>query len=164
MTVAQVEIPEAEIAKICERNGIRKLALFGSVLTDSPAQCSSVFEESGRARGLSVAGELAEVPRHRRDIMADQDATVLSGFGQNDWIVKTLQRNCFSSPEVQQRGATERSCNDRVVEISVRLKPDLHTCFANKRCLTSSTRCWSSGLAGSAAPSNASHFFSSSRR
>ena len=34
MTVAQIEIPEAKIAQLCRRNGIRKLALFGSVLTN----------------------------------------------------------------------------------------------------------------------------------
>ena len=33
MTVAQIDIPEAQIAELCRRNGIRKLALFGSVLT-----------------------------------------------------------------------------------------------------------------------------------
>src|ERR1039458_9642585 len=34
MTVAHIEVPEAKIAALCRRNGIRKLALFGSVLTD----------------------------------------------------------------------------------------------------------------------------------
>jgi predicted nucleotidyltransferase len=33
MTVAHIEVPEAQIAELCQRNGIRKLALFGSVLT-----------------------------------------------------------------------------------------------------------------------------------
>src|SRR5271165_3174891 len=33
MTAAQIEIPEAEIVALCRRHGIRKLALFGSVLT-----------------------------------------------------------------------------------------------------------------------------------
>ena len=33
MTVAHIEIPEAAIASLCQRYGIRKLALFGSVLT-----------------------------------------------------------------------------------------------------------------------------------
>ena len=33
MTVAQIEIPTAEITDLCQRNGIRKLALFGSALT-----------------------------------------------------------------------------------------------------------------------------------
>jgi predicted nucleotidyltransferase len=33
MTVAQIEVPQAQIAELCQRNGIRKLALFGSVLT-----------------------------------------------------------------------------------------------------------------------------------
>jgi predicted nucleotidyltransferase len=34
MMVAHIAIPKAEIAALCRRNGIRKLALFGSVLTD----------------------------------------------------------------------------------------------------------------------------------
>ena len=34
MTVANIEIPTEEVAALCRRNGIRKLALFGSVLTD----------------------------------------------------------------------------------------------------------------------------------
>jgi len=34
MTVAHIEIPAAEIASLCRRNGIRKLAFFGSVLTE----------------------------------------------------------------------------------------------------------------------------------
>jgi len=42
MTVAHIEIPEAEIAKICRRNGIRKLALFGSVLTDRFSDSSDI--------------------------------------------------------------------------------------------------------------------------
>jgi predicted nucleotidyltransferase len=33
MTVAQIDIPEAQIAELCRYNGIRKLALFGSVVT-----------------------------------------------------------------------------------------------------------------------------------
>ena len=33
MTVAQIEIPQAQSGELCRRNGIRKLALFGSVLT-----------------------------------------------------------------------------------------------------------------------------------
>jgi hypothetical protein len=42
MIVAQVEVPEAEIAKVCQRNGIRKLALFGSVLTDRFSDSSDI--------------------------------------------------------------------------------------------------------------------------
>jgi hypothetical protein len=42
MTVAHIEISEAEIAKICQRNGIRKLALFGSVLTDRFSDSSDI--------------------------------------------------------------------------------------------------------------------------
>jgi len=42
MTVAQIEIPEAEIARVCERNSIRKLALFGSVLTDRFSESSDI--------------------------------------------------------------------------------------------------------------------------
>ncbi|MGD0498419.1 MAG: nucleotidyltransferase domain-containing protein [Bryobacteraceae bacterium] len=42
MTVAQIEIPEAEITGLCRRNGIRKLALFGSVLTPRFSDSSDV--------------------------------------------------------------------------------------------------------------------------
>jgi hypothetical protein len=34
MAVAQIQVPEAEVGDFCRRNGIRKLALFGSVLTE----------------------------------------------------------------------------------------------------------------------------------
>jgi uncharacterized protein len=33
MTVAQIEIPQSKIDDLCRRSGIRKLSLFGSVLT-----------------------------------------------------------------------------------------------------------------------------------
>ena len=33
MTVAQIEISQSRIEDLCRRNGIRKLSLFGSVLT-----------------------------------------------------------------------------------------------------------------------------------
>ena len=42
MTVSQIEIPEAEITDLCRRNGIRKLALFGSVLTSRFSDSSDV--------------------------------------------------------------------------------------------------------------------------
>jgi hypothetical protein len=42
MTVAQVAIPKAEIAAVCQRYRIRKLALFGSVLTDRFGDTSDI--------------------------------------------------------------------------------------------------------------------------
>jgi predicted nucleotidyltransferase len=42
MTVAQIEIPAAEITGLCQRNGIRVLALFGSVLTSRFSSASDV--------------------------------------------------------------------------------------------------------------------------
>ena len=42
MTVAHIEIHEAEIASMCQRNGIRRLALFGSVLTDRFSESSDI--------------------------------------------------------------------------------------------------------------------------
>jgi len=42
MTAAQIAIPEAEIADFCRRNGIRKLALFGSVLTNRFSEASDI--------------------------------------------------------------------------------------------------------------------------
>ena len=42
MTAPHIEIPQSEIAKLCQRNGIRKLALFGSVLTDRFSDSSDI--------------------------------------------------------------------------------------------------------------------------
>jgi predicted nucleotidyltransferase len=42
MVLAQIEVPEAQIAGFCRRNGIRKLAFFGSVLTDRFSDSSDI--------------------------------------------------------------------------------------------------------------------------
>jgi uncharacterized protein len=42
MTVAQIDIPKTQIGELCRRIGIRKLALFGSVLTDRFSEASDV--------------------------------------------------------------------------------------------------------------------------
>ena len=42
MTIAQIEIPKARIDDICRRSGIRKLSLFGSVLSDRFSASSDI--------------------------------------------------------------------------------------------------------------------------
>lgn len=42
MTVAQLEIPEAQIGELCRRYGIRRLAFFGSVLTNRFSETSDI--------------------------------------------------------------------------------------------------------------------------
>jgi predicted nucleotidyltransferase len=42
MTVAQINVPQAAVAGICQRNGIRKLSLYGSVLTDRFSSSSDI--------------------------------------------------------------------------------------------------------------------------
>ena len=42
MTVARIDIPEAQIGDLCRRNGIQRLALFGSVLTGRFSETSDV--------------------------------------------------------------------------------------------------------------------------
>ena len=42
MTAPPITIPRAEIADFCRRNGIRKLALFGSVLTSRFSESSDI--------------------------------------------------------------------------------------------------------------------------
>ena len=42
MTVSRIEVPEAEIASVCRRNGIRKLALFGSILSQRFSESSDI--------------------------------------------------------------------------------------------------------------------------
>ena len=40
--------------------------------------------------------ELAEVPRHRRLVVRDQDATVASGEGEDFQIFETCQARCLA--------------------------------------------------------------------
>ena len=42
MTVAQLEIPEAQIGEVCRRYGVRRLALFGSALTNRFSETSDI--------------------------------------------------------------------------------------------------------------------------
>jgi predicted nucleotidyltransferase len=42
MRVGHIEVAQREIAEFCQRNGIRKLALFGSVLTERFSETSDV--------------------------------------------------------------------------------------------------------------------------
>jgi predicted nucleotidyltransferase len=42
MPVSQIEIPSAQIGELCQRNGIRWLALFGSVLTGRFSESSDI--------------------------------------------------------------------------------------------------------------------------
>jgi hypothetical protein len=42
MMAPPIAIPKADIADLCRRNGIRRLALFGSVLTDQFSESSDI--------------------------------------------------------------------------------------------------------------------------
>ena len=60
MAATQIAVPEAEVAEFCRRNGIRKLALFGSVLTQRFSDSSDIdvlveFEPSERVGYLRMA-------------------------------------------------------------------------------------------------------------
>lgn len=74
MTVTHIEIPEAEIARVCKRNGIRKLALFGSVLSDRFAESSDIdvlvefqpTERVGFFRLADIENELSALMGGRR--------------------------------------------------------------------------------------------------
>src|SRR6266571_8030362 len=68
MTVAQIEIPEGRITDLCRHNGIRKLALFGSVLTSRFSDSSDVdvlveFRPHERVGFFKLADIEAELSR-----------------------------------------------------------------------------------------------------
>lgn len=42
MAAAQIPVPEREIAEFCRRNDVRKLSLFGSVLTERFSDTSDI--------------------------------------------------------------------------------------------------------------------------
>ncbi len=69
MPLAHIEIPEAKLAEVCQRIGIRKLALFGSVLTDRFSDSSDIDvlveflpdQRVGFFRLADVESELSEL-------------------------------------------------------------------------------------------------------
>lgn len=68
MTVAQIEIPQTEIADFCRRNGVRKLAFFGSVLTNRFSDSSDIdvlveFRPSERVGFFRLADMAEELSR-----------------------------------------------------------------------------------------------------
>ena len=68
MTLAQINVPEAEIADFWSRNGIRRLALFGSVLTDRFSDSSDIdilveFRPKERVGFFRLAEMEAELSR-----------------------------------------------------------------------------------------------------
>jgi predicted nucleotidyltransferase len=74
MIVSQIQIPEAEITDLCRNNGIRKLALFGSVLTSRFSDWSDVnvlvefrpHERVGFFRLADIESELSRLLGGRR--------------------------------------------------------------------------------------------------
>ncbi len=68
MTVAQIEIPEAQIDELCRRQSIKKLALFGSVLTGRFSESSDIdvlveFRPGARVGFFRLADIEAELSR-----------------------------------------------------------------------------------------------------
>ena len=76
MVLHGIEIPEEQIADFCRRNQIRRLALFGSILTDEFGPDSDVdvlveFEPEAHAgffKFLGLEEELAEMLGHKVDL------------------------------------------------------------------------------------------------
>jgi predicted nucleotidyltransferase len=96
MTVAQIKIPEAEIADLCQRNGIRKLAFFGSVLTSKFSDSSDVdiliefrpHERVGFFRLADIESELSRLLGGRKvDVRTPMD---LSRYFRNEVVRDAL--------------------------------------------------------------------------
>lgn len=82
MTLAQIEVPEAAITDFCRRNGIRKLALFGSVLTGRFSDSSDIDvlvefrpqERVGFFRMADIEAELSKLLGGRKvDVRTPMD-------------------------------------------------------------------------------------------
>ncbi len=78
---AEIEIPEAELKELCRRRHIRKLSLFGSVLSDGFRKESDVdvlveFQPGHRVGLIRMAGiehELAELFGRHVDLRTPAD-------------------------------------------------------------------------------------------
>jgi len=96
MTVAQLEIPEAQIAELCRRHGIWRLALFGSVLTTRFSEFSDIdvlvefrpSERVGFFRLADVEEELSRLLGGRKvDLRTPMD---LSRYFRNEVVRHAL--------------------------------------------------------------------------
>ena len=73
---ARIDIPKEEIAAFCQRNNIRRMALFGSVLRDDFTPESDVdvlveFDPDARIGYIGLAGleiELDKILRRKTDL------------------------------------------------------------------------------------------------
>jgi predicted nucleotidyltransferase len=68
MMLARINVPEAEIADFCVRNGIRRLAFFGSILTNRFSDSSDIdilveFQPKERVGFFRLAEMEAELSR-----------------------------------------------------------------------------------------------------
>lgn len=89
MATTRIPIAEAALADFCKRNGIRKLSLFGSVLTDRFSDSSDVnilveFEPTVRVGYLKMAAlerELTAILGRRADLRTPDE---LSRYFRDD--------------------------------------------------------------------------------
>ena len=97
---AKIDIPKDEIAAFCQRNHIRRMALFGSVLRDDFTPESDVDVlvefEPGQTPGLefiTMQDELAEILGRQVDMY-----TFKGVESSRNWL---LREEILSSAEVQ---------------------------------------------------------------
>ena len=88
MTLHGIEIPRERIAVFCRANGIRRLALFGSILRDDFGPESDVdvlveFQPGVRVRYLAIARMARELGTMlRRAVEMRTPAELHPGFGE----------------------------------------------------------------------------------
>lgn len=80
MTVAQMKIPEAQIGELCRRQSIKKLALFGSVLTGVFTDSSDRCVTESPLPPCYVILESSELPDRG---MRDSDLYLISPLAAN---------------------------------------------------------------------------------
>lgn len=89
MRMTQIEIPKDQVAEFCKRNHIRKLSLFGSVLSknfrpDSDVDVLVEFEAGARVGLIRMAGmeiELSKILGRKVDLRTPAD---LSRYFRDD--------------------------------------------------------------------------------
>lgn len=96
MAAAHITVPQADIASFCRRNGVRRIALFGSVLTNRFSEASDIDvliefqprERVGFFRLAEIESELSELFGGRRiDLRTPGD---LSRYFRNDVVRNSL--------------------------------------------------------------------------
>jgi len=86
-----------------------------------------MLRNHNKSRAVLQPGEVAEVPRHCRLVVGDQDAPIACGESKDLVVLEAGKARCRGSSEIDGGYAPQDGGHDDLVQIRVGLKADWHS-------------------------------------